>query len=89
MDPKSKKMCSLFGSKMLSFYTHFSFSRSIILNNGFKAVQNVVTVVGYPTGGDTISMNSGVVSDIELLSYVHRSMVLGLPIDAAINTGNS
>ncbi|KAI7739690.1 hypothetical protein M8C21_019639 [Ambrosia artemisiifolia] len=43
------------------------------------ALQDAVTVVGYPIGGDTISVTSGVVSRIEILSY----------IDAAINSGNS
>ncbi|KAK4341080.1 hypothetical protein RND71_039581 [Anisodus tanguticus] len=54
------------------------------------ALQDAVTVVGYPIGGDTISVTSGVVSRIEILSYVHVSTeLLGLQIDAAINSGNS
>uniref|UniRef100_A0A7N0V3P7 Protease Do-like PDZ domain-containing protein n=1 Tax=Kalanchoe fedtschenkoi TaxID=63787 RepID=A0A7N0V3P7_KALFE len=54
------------------------------------ALQDAVTVVGYPIGGDTISVTSGVVSRIEMLSYVHGSTeLLGLQIDAAINSGNS
>ncbi|KAI5329862.1 hypothetical protein L3X38_029259 [Prunus dulcis] len=54
------------------------------------ALQDSVTVVGYPIGGDTISVTSGVVSRIEILSYVHGSTeLLGLQIDAAINSGNS
>ncbi|KAK6153322.1 hypothetical protein DH2020_012961 [Rehmannia glutinosa] len=54
------------------------------------ALQDAVTVVGYPIGGDTISVTSGVVSRIEILSYVHGSIeLLGLQIDAAINSGNS
>ncbi|XP_057479114.1 protease Do-like 9 [Actinidia eriantha] len=54
------------------------------------ALQVAVTVVGYPIGGDTISVTSGVVSRIEILSYVHGSTeLLGLQIDAAINSGNS
>ncbi|XP_074316890.1 protease Do-like 9 isoform X2 [Silene latifolia] len=53
-------------------------------------LQDGVTVVGYPIGGDTISVTSGVVSRIEILSYVHGSTeLLGLQIDAAINSGNS
>jgi S1-C subfamily serine protease len=47
-------------------------------------------VVGYPIGGDTISVTSGVVSRIEVTSYVHGSTeLLGVQIDAAINSGNS
>ncbi|GFP79938.1 protease Do-like 9 [Phtheirospermum japonicum] len=54
------------------------------------ALQDAVTVVGYPIGGDTISVTSGVVSRIEILSYVYGSIeLLGLQIDAAINSGNS
>ncbi|CAA7055316.1 unnamed protein product [Microthlaspi erraticum] len=54
------------------------------------ALHNDVTVVGYPIGGDTISVTSGVVSRMEILSYVHGSTeLLGLQIDAAINSGNS
>lgn len=54
------------------------------------SLQDAVTVVGYPIGGDTISVTSGVVSRIEILSYVHGSTeLLGLQIDAAINSGNS
>ncbi|KAF8729489.1 hypothetical protein HU200_017427 [Digitaria exilis] len=41
--------------------------------------RDAVTVVGYPIGGDTISVTSGVVSRIEILSYVHGSTeLLGL-----------
>ncbi|CAH8385117.1 unnamed protein product [Eruca vesicaria subsp. sativa] len=54
------------------------------------ALQDAVTVVGYPIGGDTISVTSGVVSRMEILSYIHGSTeLLGLQIDAAINSGNS
>ncbi|KAK9842029.1 hypothetical protein WJX81_004728 [Elliptochloris bilobata] len=53
-------------------------------------LQDGVAVVGYPIGGDTISVTSGVVSRIEVTSYVHGSTeLLGVQIDAAINSGNS
>ena len=55
-----------------------------------RAEQDAVAVVGYPIGGDTISVTSGVVSRIEVTSYVHGSTeLLGVQIDAAINSGNS
>ncbi len=45
------------------------------------ALQDAVTVVGYPIGGDTISVTSGVVSRIEILSYAHGSTeLLGLQV---------
>ncbi|CAI0446092.1 unnamed protein product [Linum tenue] len=53
-------------------------------------LQETVTVVGYPLGGDTISVTKGVVSRIEVTSYAHGSSdLLGIQIDAAINPGNS
>lgn len=49
-------------------------------------LQEAVTVVGYPLGGDTISVTKGVVSRIEVTSYAHGSSdLLGIQIDAAIN----
>ena len=53
-------------------------------------LQDHVTVVGYPVGGDTISVTSGVVSRVEVTQYLHGSCdLLGVQIDAAINSGNS
>eukprot|EP00884_Botryococcus_braunii_P012079 jgi/Botrbrau1/20872/Bobra.0135s0007.1 len=53
-------------------------------------LQQQVTVIGYPIGGDTMSVTSGVVSRIEVTSYVHGAAeLLGIQIDAAINSGNS
>ncbi|KAJ4846219.1 Protease Do-like 2, chloroplastic [Turnera subulata] len=53
-------------------------------------LQDSVTVVGYPLGGDTISVTKGVVSRIEVTPYAHGSSdLLGIQIDAAINAGNS
>ncbi|CAI5938193.1 unnamed protein product [Closterium sp. NIES-65] len=52
-------------------------------------IEDPVTVVGYPIGGDTISVTSGVVSRIEVTAYVHgASELLGVQIDAAINSGH-
>ncbi|CAN6372756.1 unnamed protein product [Urochloa humidicola] len=55
------------------------------------ALQDAVTVIGYPIGGDTISVTSGIVSRIQTLQYfvLASSELLGLQIDAAINRGNS
>ncbi len=52
-------------------------------------LQDAVTVVGYPIGGDTMSVTSGVVSRIEVTAYVHGSTeLLGIQIDAAVRTGS-
>ncbi|XP_022965463.1 protease Do-like 10, mitochondrial [Cucurbita maxima] len=53
-------------------------------------LQETVAVVGYPQGGDNISITKGVVSRIELTQYVHgASQLMAIQIDAAINPGNS
>jgi len=57
---------------------------------GLPRLQDPVAVVGYPIGGDTISVTSGVVSRIEVTAYVHGSTeLLGIQVSAAINSGNS
>jgi len=50
------------------------------------------TVIGYPTGGEQVSVTKGVVSRIDVLRYTGYAMVeplLVVQIDAAINAGNS
>ena len=47
-------------------------------------------MVGYPTGGDALSVTQGVVSRVEQLKYVQGcTRQLAIQIDAAINAGNS
>ena len=47
-----------------------------------------VSVIGFPIGGDSISISSGVVSRIEMQEYVQASAdLLAIQIDAAINPG--
>jgi len=53
-------------------------------------LQESITVIGYPTGGDSISVTKGVVSRIEETYYSHGNFrLLAIQIDAAINPGNS
>ncbi|KAE9616282.1 putative peptidase Do [Lupinus albus] len=53
-------------------------------------IQEAVAVVGYPQGGDNISVTKGVVSRVEPTQYVHgASQLMAIQIDAAINPGNS
>jgi S1-C subfamily serine protease len=53
-------------------------------------MQDKVTVYGYPMGGQTISISTGIVSRIEHNRYAHSSQhFLSIQIDAAINPGNS
>ncbi len=49
-----------------------------------------VQVVGYPVGGEEISITEGVVSRIEVQRYRHSERgLLAVTVDAAINRGNS
>lgn len=49
-----------------------------------------VHVVGYPVGGDAVSVTEGVVSRVEVQEYSHSLRAgLALTVDAAINSGNS
>lgn len=53
-------------------------------------LQDSVEVLGYPTGGDSLSITKGVVSRIEMQEYTQSSSyLLAIQIDAAINAGNS
>ncbi len=53
-------------------------------------LQDKVTVVGFPMGGDKLSITQGVVSRMENIGYVNSDRsLLGVQIDAAINPGNS
>jgi len=49
-----------------------------------------VAVVGFPVGGEEISITEGVVSRIEVQRYSHSQRhLLAVTVDAAINAGNS
>ncbi|CAJ1970002.1 unnamed protein product [Cylindrotheca closterium] len=53
-------------------------------------LQQEVEVIGYPQGGNGLSITSGVVSRVELQEYAQSGMhLLAIQIDAAINSGNS
>ncbi len=57
---------------------------------GLPNLQDNVMVIGYPQGGDKISITEGVVSRVEVTSYSQSSrQLLTVQIDAAINPGNS
>jgi len=53
-------------------------------------LQDKVTVIGFPMGGDKLSITQGVVSRMEGMNYINSNQrLLGVQIDAAINPGNS
>jgi S1-C subfamily serine protease len=58
---------------------------------GVPKLDSVVTVLGYPIGGDRLSVTRGVVSRIDYQVYSHSGVDshLAIQIDAAINPGNS
>jgi S1-C subfamily serine protease len=58
---------------------------------GIPQLETTVTTIGYPIGGDRISVTQGVVSRIDFRTYTHSTVDshLTIQIDAAINPGNS
>lgn len=58
---------------------------------GIPAIESVVSVYGYPIGGNRLSVTQGIVSRIDFQTYSHSGMDshLTIQIDAAINPGNS
>jgi S1-C subfamily serine protease len=53
-------------------------------------LQQEVSALGFPQGGDSLSITRGVLSRIEHIEYVHSTQsLLGGQIDAALNPGNS
>ncbi len=54
------------------------------------ALRDKVSVVGFPVGGEEISITEGVVSRVEVQRYAHSDRhLLAVTVDAAINSGNS
>jgi S1-C subfamily serine protease len=55
------------------------------------SLESQVRVIGYPIGGDRLSVTRGVVSRIDFQAYSHSraDSHLAIQIDAAINPGNS
>jgi S1-C subfamily serine protease len=53
-------------------------------------LRDKVSVVGFPVGGEEISITEGVVSRVEVQRYDHSQRhLLAVTVDAAINEGNS
>lgn len=61
-----------------------------LLPGGLPMLQDAIAVIGYPIGGDTVSVTAGVVSRLEMMAYSHgQAELLGVQVDSAINPGNS
>ena len=54
-------------------------------------LEDTVRAIGYPIGGNRLSVTRGIVSRIDTISYAHPRNIahLALQVDAAINPGNS
>eukprot|EP00928_Gymnodinium_smaydae_P068257 TRINITY_DN5133_c0_g1_i1.p2 TRINITY_DN5133_c0_g1~~TRINITY_DN5133_c0_g1_i1.p2 ORF type:complete len:553 (+),score=143.36 TRINITY_DN5133_c0_g1_i1:132-1661(+) len=64
--------------------------QAVKLGKKLPHLEDDVLCVGFPVGGDTISVTSGVISRIEVTTYTQAAAeLLGIQIDAAINSGNS
>jgi S1-C subfamily serine protease len=58
--------------------------------DGLPSIQQKVTVYGFPTGGTSLSVSTGVVSRVEHTRYVHsKEIFMAIQVDAAINPGSS
>ncbi len=58
--------------------------------DGLPYMQQRVAVYGFPAGGNTLSVTTGIVSRIEHRRYTHSGeSFLAIQVDAAINPGNS
>ncbi len=68
----------------------WSIVQPLTLDEEAPHLQDAVFAIGYPRGGDNISITSGVVSRIDVINIAHSaSKMLTVQIDAAINSGNS
>ena len=61
----------------------------LTLNETLPAIGSTVQAIGFPMGGEQISLTEGVVSRIEFTGYAQDTAGLRVQIDAAVNHGNS
>jgi S1-C subfamily serine protease len=69
----------------------FEETRPLRFANALPTLNDEVLVLGYPLGGERLSVTKGVVSRLSYTSYSHSGVDqhLVLQVDAAINPGNS
>ncbi len=69
--------------------TFFEGTKSLELGT-LPEIRQEITVYGFPMGGNSLSVSTGIVSRIEHNRYAHsREIFLAIQIDAAVNPGNS
>jgi S1-C subfamily serine protease len=59
------------------------------LSEELPRIGQTVTALGYPLGGDALSITEGIVSRIEHTSYNSDTLGLRIQVDVALNPGNS
>tara|TARA_R110002072_G_scaffold42064_10_gene117941 strand:- start:79654 stop:81162 length:1509 start_codon:yes stop_codon:yes gene_type:complete len=61
----------------------------LTLNETLPKIGSTVQAIGFPMGGEQISLTEGVVSRIEFIGYSQDTVGLRVQVDAALNHGNS
>ncbi len=61
----------------------------LTLNESLPKIGSTVQAIGFPMGGEQISLTEGVVSRIEFIGYAQDTAGLRVQVDAALNHGNS
>ncbi len=65
-------------------------ARPIPIDTRIPPLSSLVNVLGYPIGGERLSVTQGVLSRIEMTPYAQsQRRLLAAQIDAAVNSGNS
>ncbi|MCE9614931.1 MAG: trypsin-like peptidase domain-containing protein [Lentisphaerae bacterium] len=69
----------------------FKGTRALNFADRLPSLDDEVIVLGYPLGGDRLSVTKGIVSRMDYAAYAHSGVDqhLVLQVDAAINPGNS
>ena len=69
--------------------TFFKGTKSLQLGT-LPHIRQEITVYGFPMGGNSLSVSTGIVSRIEHNRYAHsREIFLSIQVDAAVNPGSS
>jgi len=59
------------------------------LSNELPRIGSTVQAIGYPMGGDALSVTEGIVSRLEYTDYNGNTLGLRMQVDTALNPGNS
>ncbi len=75
----------------VSDFTPFKALKPFEFSEGLPHLEDEVRVIGYPIGGNRLSVTRGVVSRLDFTTYAHPrdKAHLTIQVDAAINPGNS